>query len=511
MSVIKLLGSRSLLSRLQVSRMAYSVRTASQFLHEKAYVNGKWVDAKSGKTFQVLNPANGGLMGSCPDMNAEDTQIAIQKAHTAFQSWKKSSVKERSAVLRKWFNLMMENQQELGKLITEEMGKPLKEAMGEIGYAAGFFEWFAEEARRTYGDIIPSPVDSKRLLAIKQPVGVCGLITPWNFPSAMITRKAGAAIAAGCTVVIKPAEDTPFSALVLCDLAEKAGLPPGVINVVTCSRQNTVEVGKVLCESPLVAKISFTGSTNTGKILLQQCANTVKRVSMELGGNAPFVVFDSADVDAAVMGAMACKFRVSGQTCVCANRFLVQEGIHDQFVQKLGEQMLKQLKVGDGFSEDVTQGPLINSKGVDKVDELTQDAVSRGAQLKMGGKRHSAGENYYEPTLLTDVTSEMRCFKEEIFGPVSAVIKFRTEEEAVALANASSVGLAGYFFSRDLSQIWRVAENMEVGMVAVNDGILSTVEAPFGGVKESGIGREGSKYGIDEYMNIKYICMGGIQ
>jgi len=484
-------------------------RPASSFIYDKAYVGGQWVSAKSGATFDVTNPANGKVIGSVPDMDAADVNQAIETAYTTFQTWKKTSPKERSLILRRWFNIMMEHQDELAKIITAEMGKPFAEAKGEIGYGAGFVEWFSEEARRVYGDTILSPVNSKRIVTIKQPIGVAGMITPWNFPNAMITRKAAPAIAAGCTVVLKPAEDTPFSALAICELAEKAGLPPGVLNIVTSSRNNASAVGKEICENPLVTKMSFTGSTAVGKILLQQAASTVKRVSMELGGNAPFVVFDSADVDVAVAGAMGSKFRCSGQTCVCANRLLVQEGIHDKFVEAFSK-AIQALKVGDGFADGVTQGPMINTKASDKVFEHVEDAKSKGATVVLGGNRHALGGSYFEPTLLTGVTTDMRCATEETFGPVAPIIKFKTEEEAVTIANGTSSGLAGYFFSNDIGQIWRVAEAMEVGMVGINEGLMSTVEAPFGGVKESGIGREGSKYGIEEFLEVKYLCFGGI-
>uniref|UniRef100_A0A286XLF3 Succinate-semialdehyde dehydrogenase n=1 Tax=Cavia porcellus TaxID=10141 RepID=A0A286XLF3_CAVPO len=419
-------------------------------------------------------------------------------------------VNERSSLLRKWYDLMMQNKDDLAKIITAESGKPLKEAQGEILYSAHFLEWFSEEARRVYGDIISTPTKERRALVLKQPLGVAAVITPWNFPSAMITRKVGAALAAGCTVVVKPAEDTPFSALALAQLANQAGIPAGVYNVVPCSRAKASEVGEVLCTDPLVSKISFTGSTVTGKVLLRHAASTVKRVSMELGGLAPFIVFDSANVDQAVAGAMASKFRNAGQTCVCANRFLVQRGIHDSFVKKFAEAIHNSLHIGNGFEEGTTQGPLINEKAVEKVEKHVSDAVSKGATVVTGGKRHSYGRNFFEPTLLSNVTVDMLCSHEETFGPLAPVIKFDTEEEAIAIANATDVGLAGYFYSQDPAQIWRVAEQLEVGMVGVNEGLISSVECPFGGVKQSGLGREGSKYGIDEYLEIKYVCYGGL-
>lgn len=485
--------------------------SAAAFVKDKAYVNGKWVSAKSGATYEVTNPANGSVVGTVPDMKAVDTEAAVQGAYKAFQTWKKTTAKERSELLKKVYRMILDNKEPLAKLITLENGKPLAEAAGEIGYGASFCEWFAEEGRRVQGNIVSSPFPTKRIFTLKQPIGVCGMITPWNFPNAMITRKACAALAAGCTVVVKPAEDTPLSALALCELFEKAGFPPGVFNVVTCDRGNAPEVGKVLCESPLVSLISFTGSSGVGKILLQQSASTVKKCSMELGGNAPFIVFDSADVDTAVTGAMASKFRCTGQTCVCANRFLVQEGIYDAFVKKLGEAMDSQLKVGDGMAQGTTQGPLINSRAVDKVDSFVQDAVKQGAKVVRGGQKSSAGQTFYEPTLLQDVTPDMLCAREEIFGPVAGVQKFKTEEEAIVLANGTSAGLAGYLYTTNTAQQWRVAEALEYGIVGVNEGLFSTPEAPFGGYKESGLGREGGiGFGIEEYLEVKYVCLGGM-
>jgi len=493
----------------KVPAAAAGVRSASSFVRDKAYIDGQWTDAADGKTFEVTNPATGDVLGTVPDMGEADMEKAVQAAYKAFYTWKVKTAKERSIILRKWFDLIVKNQEELAKLITAENGKPLGEARGEVGYGAGFVEWYAEEGRRIYGDTILSPSPQKRIVVIRQPTGVAGMITPWNFPNAMITRKAAPALAAGCSVVLKPAEDTPFSALALCQLAEEAGIPAGVLNCVTCSRDNASAVGKVLTEHPLVAKISFTGSTAVGKILTRQASSTMKRVSMELGGNAPFIVFNSADVALAVDGAMASKFRCSGQTCVCANRILVQEGIHDAFVEAYARN-IRTLKIGDGFNQDTTQGPLINIKGVDKAEEHVKDAVAKGAKVVVGGNRHSFGANFFEPTLLTGVSSDMRCAKEETFGPVAPILKFSTEEEAVTIANATSSGLAGYFFSNDISQIWRVAERLEVGLVGINEGLMSTVEAPFGGFKESGLGREGGKYGIEEFLEVKYMCFGGI-
>uniref|UniRef100_A0A8B9TRX1 Succinate-semialdehyde dehydrogenase n=1 Tax=Anas platyrhynchos TaxID=8839 RepID=A0A8B9TRX1_ANAPL len=465
-------------------------------------VGGRWLEAPA--AFAVRDPASGQELGPVADCGAAEAREAVRAAHGAGPLCPRRRGAASSAG---WYELMVERKDELAAIIT---GKPLKEAQGEILYSASFLEWFAEEARRVYGDVIPASAKDRRILVLKQPVGVAAIITPWNFPSAMITRKVGAALAAGCTVVVKPAEDTPLSALALGELANQAGIPAGVYNVVPCSRQQAAAVGEVLCTDPLVAKISFTGSTETGKILLKHAAGTVKRVSMELGGHAPFIVFDSADVDRAVAGALASKFRNSGQTCVCTNRFLVQKGIHDKFVEKFAKAIRSELRVGNGFDANTTQGPLINEKAVEKVEKHINDAVSQGASIVTGGKRHSLGKNFFEPTLLSNVTTKMLCTQEETFGPLAPVIKFETEEEAIAIANAANVGLAGYFYSQDPAQIWRVAEQLEVGMVGVNEGIVSSVESPFGGVKQSGLGREGSKYGIDEYLEIKYVCFGGL-
>ncbi|XP_068090756.1 succinate-semialdehyde dehydrogenase, mitochondrial [Hyperolius riggenbachi] len=480
----------------------------TSLLRSTAYVGGSWI--RSSDTFPVLDPATGTELLQVADCGPSECREALKAASGAFQAWKEVPSKERSNLLRKWYDLMIQNKEDLAKIITAENGKPTKEALGEIIYAAGFLEWFSEEARRIYGDVISVPLKDRRALVLKQPVGVTAIITPWNFPSAMITRKVGAALAAGCTVVVKPAEDTPLSALALAELAHQAGIPAGVYNVLPCSRQKAPSVGEILCTDPSVAKISFTGSTATGKILLRYAADTVKRVSMELGGHAPFIVFDSADVDKAVAGALASKFRNSGQTCVCTNKFLVQKGIHDVFVKKLSVMMKKELRVGNGFEDGVTQGPLINEKAVEKVEHHVQDAVSQGANIEVGGKRSGVGKNFFEPTLLSNVTAKMVCAREETFGPLAPVIKFDTEEEALAIANSVNVGLAGYFYSQDPAQIWRVAERLEVGMVGVNEGLLSSVECPFGGVKQSGLGREGSKYGIDEYLEVKYVCYGGL-
>ncbi|KAB1261557.1 Succinate-semialdehyde dehydrogenase; mitochondrial [Camelus dromedarius] len=467
---------------------------SSALLRTDSFVGGRWLSAPA--TFPVHDPASGAELGLVADCGVAEARAAVRAAYEAFCSWRGASAKERSSLLRKWYDLMIQNKDDLAKIITAESGKPLKEAQGEILYSANFLEWFSEEARRIYGDIIYTPAKDRRALVLKQPLGVAAVITPWNFPSAMITRKVGAALAAGCSVVVKPAEDTPFSALALAELADQAGIPPGVYNVIPCSRKKAKEVGEALCTDPLVSKISFTGSTATGKVLLHHAANSVKRVSMELGGHAPFIVFDSANVDQA--------------TCVCSNRFLVQRGIHDSFVKKFAEAIKTNLRVGNGFEERTTQGPLINEKAVEKVEKHVSDAVSKGATVVTGGKRHQVGKNFFEPTLLSNVTQNMLCSQEETFGPLAPVVKFDTEEEAVAIANATDVGLAGYFYSQDPAQIWRVAERLEVGMVGVNEGLISSVECPFGGVKQSGLGREGSKYGIDEYLELKYVCFGGL-
>ncbi|XP_066538617.1 succinate-semialdehyde dehydrogenase, mitochondrial [Hoplias malabaricus] len=484
----------------------YSLDVSGDLLRSQAFINGRWVSAPD--SFAVLDPATGAELCSVSDCSVPQAQEAVTAAYTAFQTWKTHTAKERSVLLRKWFDLVNHHKEDLAKIITAECGKPMKESIGEIAYSASFLEWFSEEARRVYGDIVSPAAKDRKILLIKQPVGVASVITPWNFPSAMITRKVGAALAAGCTVVVKPAEDTPLSALALAELAAQAGIPPGVFNVVPCSREKAPAVGEVLCTDPLVAKISFTGSTATGKALLKHAAGTVKKVSMELGGHAPFIVFDSADVDKAVAGAMASKFRNSGQTCVCSNRFLVQSGIHDVFLEKLGKAMDAELRVGHGFEPTTTQGPLINTRAAEKVERQVTDAVSQGAVLVKGGKRLEG--SFMQPTLLSNVSADMLCMQEETFGPLIPILKFNTEKEALAIANASQVGLAGYFYSQDLSQIWRVAEQLEVGMVGVNEGLISTAEAPFGGVKQSGLGREGSKYGVDEYLELKYVCMGGL-
>ena len=475
-------------------------------LKTRAYINGEWVDADNGATLEVTNPANGDVIANVAKCGTAETRRAIEAAHAALPDWRSKTAKERSACLRKWYNLMMEAQEDLALILTTEQGKPLAEARGEIAYGANYIEWFSEEGKRVYGDTIPQPANDKRIVCIKQPVGVVACITPWNFPNAMLTRKIAPALASGCTVVCKPANATPLSAYAFVELAERAGIPAGVINVVT---GETKAIGAELTSNPLVRKLTFTGSTPVGKQLMAECAQTVKRTSMELGGNAPFIVFDDADLDAAVAGAIICKYRNAGQTCVCANRMLVQEGVYDEFAAKLAK-AVADLKVGAGTEEGVTIGPLITEKAADDVMAFVEDAVGKGANLMTGGKRSSAGANFIEPTILTDVNDGMRVFREEIFGPVAPLFKFKTEAEAIQMANDTEFGLACYFYSRDIGRIWRVGEGLEYGIVGINEGIISNEMAPFGGVKESGQGREGSKYGLDDYLEIKYMCMGGL-
>ncbi|HJV52851.1 MAG TPA: NAD-dependent succinate-semialdehyde dehydrogenase [Noviherbaspirillum sp.] len=475
-------------------------------LRQSCYIDGAWVAADSGATLPVTNPATGETIAHVPLCGAAETERAIAAADRALQTWRDTTAAERSRILRRWFDLLLANQDDLAALMTAEQGKPLAEARGEIAYAAAYVEWFAEEAKRAYGEVIPSPFKDRQIVVTKEPVGVCAAITPWNFPSAMITRKVAPALAAGCTIVLKPAELTPLSALALAELAERAGVPAGVFSVVTGEPR---AIGGVLTASPIVRKLTFTGSTPVGKLLMQQCAGTVKKMSLELGGNAPFIVFDDADVDAAVAGAIASKYRNAGQTCVCSNRFLVQDGIYDTFAAKLGE-ALGALKVGNGMEAGVTQGPLINEAAVAKVEKLVADAVGKGARVAAGGRRHALGGTWYQPTILCDVTREMAVAKEEIFGPVAPLFRFKTEAEAIAMANDTEFGLAAYFFSKDHARAWRVSRRLEYGMVGVNTGLISTEVAPFGGVKLSGIGREGSSHGLDEYMEIKYVAMGGL-
>ncbi len=477
-----------------------------KLFREQCYVEGAWKDADSKATVPVTNPATGGTIGTIPKMGAAETRRAIEAADRALPAWRAKTAKERSAILRKWFELMMANQDDLGLIMTTEQGKPLPEAKGEIAYAASFIEWFAEEAKRVYGDVIPTVWPDRRLVVIKQPVGVCGAITPWNFPAAMITRKAGPALAAGCTIVIKPATQTPFSAFAMAELAERAGVPKGVFNVISGSAK---EIGGELTANPIVRKITFTGSTEVGRVLMAQSAETIKKVSLELGGNAPFLVFDDADLDAAVEGAMISKYRNAGQTCVCANRILVQDQVYDAFADKLAAKV-KALKVGPGTEAGVTIGPLIDQNAVAKVEEHISDAVAKGAKVVAGGKKHALGGLFFEPTLLTEVHTGMKVTKEETFGPVAPLFRFKTEADGIAMANDTEFGLAAYFYARDIGRIWRVGEGIESGMVGINTGLLSNEVAPFGGVKQSGIGREGSKYGIEEFLEVKYLCMGGV-
>ena len=473
---------------------------------QACYINGQWLEASSSRTIDVDDPATGEIIGAVPNLGATETRQAIDAAAEAFLLWRKRTAKERATILRRWFELMMTNQEDLAYLMTMEQGKPLTESRGEVAYAASFLEWFGEEAKRVYGDTIPGHQTDKRIVVTKEPVGVVACITPWNFPLAMITRKVGPALAVGCTVVVKPAEQTPFSALALAELAERAGVPKGVFNVITGS---PVEIGGELTSNPKVRKLSFTGSTEIGKLLMSQCAGTIKKISLELGGNAPFIVFDDADLDAAVEGAVASKYRNTGQTCVCTNRFLVQDAVFDKFAEKLSVAVRK-LKPARGLETDATQGPLIDDNALHKVEDHIRDATSKGAQVLIGGKRHHLGGRFFEPTILTGVTPAMKISREETFGPVAPLFLFKTEAEAIALANNTQYGLAAYFYGRDVSRIWRVAEALEYAMVGINTGLISTEVAPFGGMKESGLGREGSKYGVDEYLEIKYLCFGGI-
>ncbi|OPX56554.1 succinate-semialdehyde dehydrogenase / glutarate-semialdehyde dehydrogenase [Oceanospirillum multiglobuliferum] len=475
-------------------------------LKQQAYINGQWISGD--QQFAVTNPATGEVIAHVPDLGQAETQQAIEAAEQAWGAWRKRTAKDRANTLRRWYELVMANQEDLAVLMTAEQGKPLKESRGEIAYGASFIEWFAEEAKRIYGDIIPAHGTDKRIQVIREPIGIAAAITPWNFPNAMITRKCAPAMAAGCPVIVKPAEDTPLSALALAELADRAGIPAGIFNIITSKQP--VAVGGELTSNGKVRKLSFTGSTQTGKLLMRQCADNVKKVSLELGGNAPFIVFDDADLDAAIEGAMASKYRNAGQTCVCANRLLVQAGIYDKFVEKLAEAVQK-LTVGHGLEGAFEQGPLINQAAVNKISSHIEDALAKGGRLICGGQPHALGGTFFEPTIIADVTPEMLCAREETFGPLAPVFKFETEEQAVAMANDTEFGLAAYFYTRDYARIYRVSEGLEYGMVAVNEGILSTEVAPFGGVKESGIGREGSRYGIEEYLEMKYICIGGIR
>ncbi|WP_278185422.1 NAD-dependent succinate-semialdehyde dehydrogenase [Marinobacter salicampi] len=484
--------------------------TEPELLRESAFINGQWVQARSGETFAVVNPANGERLANVPDMGADETRQAIADAAAAWPAWRSTVAKERANILRRWFDLVMAHQEDLARLMTAEQGKPLAESRGEVAYGGSFIEWFAEEAKRAYGDVIPGHGRDKRIIVIKQPIGVVAAITPWNFPIAMITRKVAPALAAGCPVVVKPAEDTPLSALAITYLAEQAGVPAGLINIITASKRQAAAVGGELTANPVVRKVSFTGSTPVGKLLMRQASDTVKKVSLELGGNAPFIVFDDADLDAAVTGLMASKYRNTGQTCVCANRVYVQSGVYDAFVGKL-KTAVSRLVVGAGLEGEAQQGPLINGAALEKVQRHIEDATSKGARLALGGKPHALGGTFFEPTILTDATQDMLVAREETFGPVAPLFRFETDDEVIAMANDSEFGLAAYFYSNDIRRIWYVAEALESGMVGINEGIISTETAPFGGVKESGLGREGSRYGLDEFMELKYLCLGGMQ
>lgn len=477
-----------------------------ELLRQQAYINGQWCDAASGNTIAVDNPATGEIIAHVSSLTAEETRAAIDAADAALPAWRAKTAKERATILRRWYELMLANQEDLARLMTAEQGKPLVESRGEIVYAASFLEWFAEEGKRIYGDMIPSPLADRRFLVMKQPIGVCAAITPWNFPSAMITRKAGPALAAGCTMVLKPASQTPLSALALAVLAEEAGVPAGVFSVVTGSAGT---IGSELTSNPTVRKLTFTGSTEVGRVLMRECADTIKKVSLELGGNAPFIVFDDADLDAAVVGALASKYRNAGQTCVCANRLLVQDGVYDQFAEKLAAAVAG-LKIGNGLEEGITQGPMIDEKALQKVEEHIADAKEKGGEVIAGGKRHALGGRFFEPTIIKHVTPAMKVAKEETFGPLAPLFRFSTEQEALAMANDTEYGLAAYFYTRDLGRTFRVSEGLEYGIVGVNTGIISTEVAPFGGIKASGLGREGSKYGIEDYLEIKYVALAGV-
>jgi len=478
----------------------------SSLFRQQAYLNGIWCDADDGATISVTNPATGAQLGTVPKMGAAETRRAIAAAEAAWQGWRRKTAKERSSILRKWHELMLANADDLAQIMTLEQGKPLAEAKGEITYAASFIEWFAEEGKRTYGDTIPSPSPNNRIVVTKEAIGVCAAITPWNFPAAMITRKAGPALAAGCPMVLKPAEATPYSALALAVLAERAGIPAGIFSVLTGDPR---AIGAEMTSNPVVRKLSFTGSTAVGRLLMEQSAATIKKLSLELGGNAPFIVFDDADLDAAVEGAMASKYRNAGQTCVCANRLYVQDGVYDAFAEKLVAAVSK-LKVGNGLEAGVTQGPLIDDNAIKKVEQHIADAGAKGGRVALGGKRHALGHSFFEPTVILEATPDMLVAKEETFGPLAPLFRFKTEEDVIRMANDTEFGLASYFYSRDIGRIWRIAESLESGMVGINTGLISNEVAPFGGVKQSGLGREGSHYGIDDYLVIKYLCMGGL-
>jgi succinate-semialdehyde dehydrogenase/glutarate-semialdehyde dehydrogenase len=477
-----------------------------ELFRQQCFIDGEWCDALDGATLPVRNPATGNILGTVPKMRQADTVRAIAAADAAWPSWRRKSAKERAVILRRWFDLITAHTDDLARIMTAEQGKPLAESRGEIAYAASYLEWFGEEAKRAYGDVVPGPAADRRIVVVKEPIGVCAAITPWNFPAAMITRKVGAALAAGCPIVVKPASLTPYSALALAELARQAGVPRGVFSVITGSAG---EIGSEMTSNPVVRKLSFTGSTEVGRILMEQSAATIKKVSMELGGNAPFIVFDDADLDAAVEGAIASKFRNTGQTCVCANRIYVQEGVYDTFARKLATAVGK-LRVGNGMDEGVTQGPLIDQAAVNKIEEHIADALAKGGKLAAGGKRHALGQTFFEPTIILDATHDMLVAKEETFGPLAPLFRFRSDEEVIGMANDTEFGLASYFYTRDIGRVWRVGEGLEYGMVGINTGLLSNEMAPFGGVKQSGVGREGSSYGLDDYMVVKYLCMGGI-
>jgi succinate-semialdehyde dehydrogenase/glutarate-semialdehyde dehydrogenase len=479
-------------------------------LRSQSYLNGQWVDAKDGGVFAVDNPATGEHIAHVANLGADHAHVAIDAAQAAFPAWRARTAKERSAILRKWFDLIIANTDDLARIMTVEQGKPFAEAKGEIAYGASFVEWFAEQAKRVMGDTISAPIATNRMLVLREPIGVCAAITPWNFPTAMITRKVAPALAAGCTIVLKPAEQTPLSALALAVLAEQAGIPAGVLNIITGDSDQSIAIGKVLCNSPTVRKLTFTGSTPVGRILMQQSAPTLKKLSLELGGHAPFIVFEDADIDAAIEGAMVSKYRNAGQTCVCTNRFYVHAKVYESFAEKLAARVSGTLSVGEGFEDKVTTGPLIDDAAVAKVEEHVQDAVAKGAKILCGGAKHARGGRFYQPTVITQVSEDMLCMREETFGPLAPIVKFTDEAEVIRLANNTDYGLASYFYSRDIGRIFRVAEALEYGMVGVNTGLISNEMAPFGGVKQSGLGREGSVYGMDDFMEMKYVCLGGI-
>ena len=481
-----------------------------ELLRTQSYIDGKWVDAPDGAEFAVDNPATGSNIAHVSNLGAKQAEQAIAAASRAFPAWRARTAKERSNILRKWFDLIIANTDDLARIMTLEQGKPFAEAKGEIAYGASFVEWFAEQAKRVMGDTISAPLATNRMLVLREPIGVCAAITPWNFPNAMITRKVAPAIAAGCTIVLKPAEQTPLSALALAVLAEQAGIPPGVLNIITADSENSIAIGKVLCASPVVRKVTFTGSTPVGRILMQQSASSIKKMSLELGGHAPFIVFEDADLDAAIEGAMISKYRNAGQTCVCTNRFYVHAKVYDSFVEKLAARVSGTLSVGEGFEDKVTTGPLIDDAAIAKVQEHVADAIAKGAKVVTGGAAHSRGGRFYQPTVLSNISENMLCMREETFGPVAPVVKFTDEAEVIRLANNTDYGLASYFYSRDIGRIFRVAEALEYGMVGVNTGLISNEMAPFGGVKQSGLGRDGSGYGMDDFMEMKYVCLGGI-